>query len=271
MHTVDYHVHTDTSFDCQTPMLDMCYNAVSIGLHEIAFTDHFNNHLLDIDLGYYNPDRFFEDIEYCRAQFPKLTIVAGVEVGEPYRWEKKIRPVLERYPYDVVLGSLHWVGRENIFSPNYFRSRSPQQAYKEYFDELLVMIDAGGFDVLAHVDLPKRTAFNIYGEFNVSQIEDSMRKVWERCIVRGIIPEINTKALRLPVHQLHPTTEALSWYVAMGGTSITIGSDAHQPESVGQGFAEAVESAQNAGIQQIVRFKNRRLVAPILLWDGAIT
>src|SRR5690242_14665063 len=86
----------------------VCASAGQAGVVEIAFTDHLNNHLMDIDLGYYNPDRYFTDLEYCRTQFPGLTIRAGIELGEPHRWADKILPLLERYPYDVVLGSLHW-------------------------------------------------------------------------------------------------------------------------------------------------------------------
>src|SRR5688572_11429267 len=104
---IDYHIHTDNSFDSRASMQSMCQRAVELGLSELAFTDHFNNHLLDIDIGYYNPDRFFEHIRICRQLFPTLRILAGIEVGEPHRWARKVQPVLAQYPYDVVLGSLH--------------------------------------------------------------------------------------------------------------------------------------------------------------------
>ncbi len=66
----------------------------------------------------------------------------------------------------MVLGSLHWVGNENVFNENYFRSRTPQQAYRSYFAELVRMIEHGGFEILAHVDPPKRLGQNYYGAFN---------------------------------------------------------------------------------------------------------
>ncbi len=56
---IDYHVHTDNSLDCKVPMAEMCAYAARLGVSEIAFTDHFNNHLMDIDLGYYQADRYF--------------------------------------------------------------------------------------------------------------------------------------------------------------------------------------------------------------------
>src|SRR5438445_12394231 len=95
---MDYHVHTDNSFDCKTPMAEMCQQALKQGITEIAFTDHFNNHMLDIDVGYYNADRYFAELELCRSRFPNLTIGAGVEIGEPHRWGQKGRPILEGFP-----------------------------------------------------------------------------------------------------------------------------------------------------------------------------
>src|SRR5258707_14658863 len=97
----DYHVHTNNSYDCKIPMADMCKEAIARGVSEIAFTDHFNNHLFDVDLGCYDPEQYFADIATCRKKYPQLTIRAAVEVGEPHRWDAKVRPMLERYPYDV--------------------------------------------------------------------------------------------------------------------------------------------------------------------------
>ncbi len=257
---MDYHVHTDNSFDSKSSMVEMCAFAIQKGITEIAFTDHLNNHMLDIDLGYYDPVRVFRDIEYCRAEFPGLIILAGIEVGEPHRWHRKIRPVLEQYPYDVVLGSLHWIGRENMFNPNYFRARNQDQAYREYFAELRTMVEFGGFDILAHVDLPKRIGYDFYGAFEATRYEAEIRAVWKACIAQEITVEINTKGLRLPGAQLHPTAEALSWYVEMGGKRLTIGSDAHHPSSLVSGFEAAYRAAREAGITHLCRFKNRKLV-----------
>jgi histidinol-phosphatase (PHP family) len=91
---IDYHIHTHHSFDCKIPMAEMCVAAIEAGISEIAFSDHFNNHLLDIDLGYYDPERYFTDVERCRRQFPNLTIRAAVELGEPHRWPSMFRAQL---------------------------------------------------------------------------------------------------------------------------------------------------------------------------------
>ena len=264
---IDYHVHTDNSFDSKASMQHMCQQAMNIGLRELAFTDHFNNHILDIDIGYYNPDRFFDDIRMCRQTFPSLTILAGIEVGEPHRWASKVQPVLAKYPYDVVLGSLHWVGRDNMFQPQYFLTRDPRQAYINYFDELLTMIKQGDFDILAHMDLPKRVGYEVYKSFDVNEFEPQIRAIWQACIDKGITPEINTKGLRMGVHDLHPAPLALAWYVEMGGRQLTIGSDAHHPDSLASGVREAIECATSVGLTRLCRYKRRHIVRWLSLVD----
>jgi histidinol-phosphatase (PHP family) len=257
---IDYHVHTNNSRDSRTPMAKMCERAVAIGLSELAFTEHFNNHPKDVDLNYYKADRYFADLEACRAQFPALIIRAGLEVGEPHRWEKQVVPLLDRYPYDVVLGSLHWVGDYSVFEPPYFRDHTPAKAYELYFTELAQMIRHGGFDILAHVDVPKRTSVNFYGPFRDEDFEDVFRKVWEACIETGITPEINTKGARGAAGSFHPTTTALRWYAEMGGERLSFGSDAHQPEHLGLSFDAAHKSAFDAGLTKTIRFERRQIV-----------
>jgi histidinol-phosphatase (PHP family) len=257
---IDYHLHTHHSFDCKIPMAEMCAAAIDAGISEIAFSDHFNNHLLDIDLGYYDPERYFTDIERCRMQFPNLTIRTAVEVGEPHRWQRKLQPVLERYPYDVVLGSLHWVGNNNMFNVDYFRGNPPQVAFGVYFTELARMAAHGGFNILAHVDLPKRVGFDIYGAFDIRPFEDTIRAAWRACIDNGIALELNTKGLRSAAAEIHPAQEALRWYVEMGGHLLTFGSDAHRADNIGSGFEVARQSALSVGLSRVCRFERGRVV-----------
>ncbi len=257
---IDYHVHTDNSMDCKAPMATMCEAAVAIGIQELAFTDHLNSHTLDMDLGYYNADHYFEDIERCRAMFPDLTIRAGVEVGEPHRFWKRVQPILDSYPYDLVLGSVHWVGNESVFDANYYRARQPQDAFAAYFSEMARMVEHGGFDIAAHIDVVKRTSFGVYGAFDTHQFQDMLCAVWSACLKANITPEINTRSLRLPCAELHPATDALRWYAEMGGKRLTFGSDAHHPESVGGGMIAARDSALAAGLKHVSLFEGRKII-----------
>lgn len=258
----DYHAHTDTSCDSKATMAQMCQAALDRGIHEIAFTDHFDVHPKDHCGLYYRPDRYFEVLEAAREQFGPLglAIRAGVEVGEPHRFGDTHAPVLEKYPYDIVLGSLHWLGDMSMFNRNYFRSYKLEEVLTAYFGELQQMIRAGGFDVVAHVDVFKRVGTQVYGALDSAQWEDWLRPVWRECIDAGIGIEINTASLRRGVDEMHPGPAALRWYREMGGEILTLGSDGHQPDHVGAGLDAAVEMARAAGFTQVAVFEQRQVV-----------
>ena len=121
------------------------------------------------------------------------------------------------------------------------------------------------FDILAHVDVPKRVGYDVYGHFDSCDYEEGIRTIWEACLEKQIIPEINTKGMRCSVAQLHPTTDALQWYVQMGGQTISFGSDAHQRDSVGGDFDLAFQSAQEAGLSYLARFERRKLISAVAI------
>ncbi len=265
--THDYHMHSNVSCDSHVTMAEMCRAALRQGITEIAFTEHFDLHPKDSCTGFYKADVYFENLEAARHAFAPqgLTIRAGVEVGEYHIYHEMIQPVLDAWPYDFVLGSLHWVGDNVIFDQEYFRSRTAQESIAPYFIELLAMVRFGRFDVLAHADVFKRAAYTVYGHYDARDWEDLIRPVWQACIEQGIGIEINTASLRREVGQAHPSLDALRWYREMGGDLLTIGSDGHQPDQVGYGFETARDLALAAGFTRACCYEQRRVVGWIAL------
>lgn len=262
----DYHMHSNASPDSQATMVEMGRAALGMGIGEIAFTEHFDLHPHEPTNTFYRPDRYFEKLGIARhALEPEgLTLRAGVELGEPHRFQAQQQAVLDAYPYDVVLGSLHWVGDDLMFDEGFFRSRTPRDAVTLYFTELAVMVRAGGFDVLAHADVFKRVAYDIYHQFDIAEWEDLVRPVWQACIDQGIGIEINTASLRRAVNEVHPAPPALRWYREMGGERLTLGSDAHRPQHVGYGLAQALEIARDAGFTRLAHYERRQITR----WDA---
>ncbi len=259
---IDYHTHTNHSWDCRIPMPEMIRAAMDIGLKEIAFTDHFDQFDESLRRPKYNAAVYFETLNVCRAEFEPggITIRAGVEVGEPHLHSELVRPVLEQSPYDVVLGSLHFAEGLSMSDATFFQKYPLQEAMKRYFGEMVEMVRKGGFDLLAHLDFPKRRAYKVYGRFDLREFETEVREVWQACIENNIGIEINTAGLRHDVNQLHPTVEALTWYREMGGDILTIGSDAHRPADVAAGTNLALEAALMAGFDSVTSFEGRQPV-----------
>ncbi|MBI3242506.1 MAG: histidinol-phosphatase HisJ family protein [Chloroflexi bacterium] len=256
----DYHMHSDFSCDCKFPMAEMCRSAVENSIPEIGFTEHYDLHPGETCRDWFKLEAWAAELERCRQTFAgRLIIRAGIEIGEPHIYQTEAQAMLQRYPFDYVLGSLHWVGPETIFDPNYFRSRTADEAFRQFFEELEAVTRVGGFDILSHFDVPVRTASEVYGPqaYDPCNYEDCIRPVLKNCIERGIALDINTKGLRSKCNVLTPGLDILRWYVEMGGERITLGSDSHQPKFVGADCEVAMDTARSAGLKYVMQFEKR--------------
>jgi histidinol-phosphatase (PHP family) len=255
----DYHVHSDFSPDCAVPMAAMARQAVALGLPEILFCEHQEYHPLEGDSCRLRADEWFAEIARLNEEHRgRLVIRAGIEVGQPHRYAAEVRPLLAAYPFDAVTGSLHWIGNHNVFDPAYFAANPNGAGYRGYFEELVRLATAGGFDILAHIDVIKREGFKHYGFYDIRPYEELVRATFRGLIANGIALEINTAGLRRTVNEAHPPLVALRWYRELGGELLTLGSDAHQPEHIAHGFDVAREMARAAGFERVVRYRQRQ-------------
>ena len=254
----DYHIHTLFSCDSQATMTEMCRAALERGIPEIGFSDHFDLMPEDQCYNFFKADSWWEALQRCRENFKgMLSIRAGIELGEPHRFQDETHVLLENYPWDYSLGSLHWVGSMNIFDPLYFEQPA-DRSYKDYFREMTKMVAEGDFDILAHMDIIKRYGFDNYGSYDPYSFEDEIRTILRLCVERGLGLEINTVTLRRPVNQVAPAEVVLRWFREEGGRWVTLGSDAHLPEHVGFGLDQVVDVLQSVGYSYLACFENRQ-------------
>lgn len=255
----DYHMHSNFSCDCKATMLDMCRSAIDKGIPEIGFSEHYDLYSGDTCPNYFKPAAWLAEMDRCRAELAgQLTILAGIEIGEPHIFQKETSLMLASYPFDYALGSLHWVGNGSMFDINYFKARPADEAFRLFFEELERMTRIGGFDILSHFDVPVRTAHAVYGAYDPARYEDLIRPVLRNCIDNGISLDLNTKALHLRANVMTPGFEILRWYAEMGGERVSLGSDAHKPEHVGAYLDVALEIAQRAGLKYVTHFAQRQ-------------
>ncbi|RLC82345.1 MAG: hypothetical protein DRI81_00030 [Chloroflexi bacterium] len=123
----DYHIHTRFSCDSDAEMAAVCEAAITRELSEIAFTDHADFGPADPP-GYFRPAEYLAGIERCRARYgDRLTIRAGVEMGEPHIFAQEAGDVLAVGDFDFVLGSAHYAeglsrfGSKSTLSNRYAR------------------------------------------------------------------------------------------------------------------------------------------------------
>ncbi len=253
----DYHMHTAYSIDSQASMADMCRSAIEKGIPEIGFAEHFDLYPDDEAPDWFRLEPWAADLERCRTEFAgRLTVRAGIEVGEPHRFQQGTREMLGRYPFDYVLGSLHWFAGLHAFRRDVFASPA-KKIFGLYFEELRQMATLGGFEILSHLDVPARIACEVYGSYDPRPYEDLIRPVLAACIAGGIALELNTAALRRPARIMNPGPVVLRWYAEMGGTLVTLGSDAHRPDHVGADLDTALQVLRDNGLRHLTHFEKR--------------
>jgi len=239
-------------------MAEMCRAAILKGIPEIGFTEHYDLHPDEDGRDWFRLEPWAAELERCQRRFAgRLVVRGGIEIGEPHVFQAETKEMLQSYPFDYALGSLHWVGRESVFHPDFFR-RTAAEAFRLYFQELERMARVGGFDILPHFDVPVRVGWKIYGHYDPLEHEEYIRPVLKSCIEQGIALDINTAALRRSANVLTPGEVILSWFSEMGGERVTLGSDAHRPDHVGAGLELAIESARAAGLNYVTYFEQRQ-------------
>jgi histidinol-phosphatase (PHP family) len=265
----DYHIHTTFSCDAKASMEKMCQAAVTLGFQEIGFTEHYDLNPVDECYDWFKAEAWYAEIEKCRSQFKgQLTIRAGVEFSEPHSYPQGVQSLLAHLPFDYIIGSLHYLGTELVFSQEYFHRRMADKAFQEFFTELERMTATGDFDILGHLDVLALTAKLFYGSYDPCRYEEAIRAVLRNCIQRDIVLEINSQGLRKPAQILVPGAEILRWYVGMGGENFCLGSDAHMASHLGMHFDAALQTARDSGLKNLTCFENRhKRLVPLTDFD----
>jgi histidinol-phosphatase (PHP family) len=254
----DYHMHSTFSEDGASSPEKMCRQAIKLGLPEIGFTEHWDVGQYEKNPRFFQPEPWYAELEHLRDLFAgKLTIRAGIEVAEPHLYPQAAAEVLRRAPFDYVLGSVHFVGPHFMFDEAYFRTQTADKVYQAYFAEVETLLQTGDFDILAHLDVPVRTAKPIIG-YNPTRYEDQIRRILRMVIDRNLALDVNAAGLRKSAQNLMPDPLILKWYAGMGGVHVTLGSDAHASSQVGLHLDAALEAIRTAGISHVTQFERRQ-------------
>jgi histidinol-phosphatase (PHP family) len=254
----DYHMHSTFSEDGASSPEEMCRQAISLGLPEIGFTEHWDVGPYEKNPRFFQPELWYAELERLRDLFAgQLIIRAGIEVAEPHLYLQPTAEVLGRVPFDYVLGSVHFVGPNFIFDESYYRLHQPDEVYRAYFAEVEKLAQTADLDILAHFDVPARTGKPIFG-YDLFRYEDQICQILRTVIDRNLALDVNAGGLRKAANNLMPDPLILKWYARMGGERVTLGSDAHASNQVGLHLDAALEAIQGAGITHLTRFERRK-------------
>lgn len=192
----DLHVHSSYS-DGSDDISDIVHRANMLHLEAIAITDHFWPSMGSQRGGKSIIDKRRQEIETARADFPRLTILDGVEVDIQSNGD--LAPVaggLEQF--DIIIGSFHWVSDSRTWSAT-----------------LVKALENPKFQILGHWD-----------GYLSSYREEDGRAVIEALGGTGIAIELNGRYLSEQTGFLEMARDC--------GCIFSLGSDSHSVETIGQ-------------------------------------
>lgn len=250
-----YNLHSHTEFcDGRAPLIEIAEAAADAGMEVWGVSPH-SPVCVESPCNMHREDTpaYLDRVAEAKERFDgRMRVLTAMEVDFISRDFGPHIDWFQNCPLDYRIGSVHFVpnqegvwldcdGRFERFA-EYLRhgfEGDLRYVVEKYFEQVLTMLELGGFEVLGHFD-------KIIGNAALADptLED---QGWYEALVddvvrlaaeSGVIVEINTKAL-LDKKRLFPADRWWSKLLA-AGTPISVNSDAHYPEKVNLGRPEAL-------------------------------
>ena len=230
----DFHMHSTVSFDGHDTAADMVRAAQAAGLREICFTDHIDYVKDSDDLSMvFDTDKYNEAYDCLEAS--GLKIRRGMEFGLYPDNAAMLKKDLQRRHFDFVLGSVHFVEEEDVYFAPYWDGKTVHQAEHRYLEETLACVKAhDDFDVLAHLTyISKARAHHAPRPVPFEEHREVVDEILRVLADKGKGMEMNTSGVDRCGDFL-PYDVYFRRFKELGGQIVTIGSDAHTADRVGQ-------------------------------------
>lgn len=270
----DNHNHSQFSFDGGRTSVGKTVNsAIGKGLAGICFTDHCDFFVPPMKAQHeeYVPEVF--DVEARNAEIDKVNakcpqdfhVFKGIEIGVQKSERDKIAAHLEKYSFDEIIASVHYLDDTDPFWGGYYEGKTWRYAYGHYletlYDEMVWLGDR--FDIMGHYDYVTRYA--PYPECSIlyKDFPDILDSMLRYLAENGKALEINTKTYqdfkgRTPVLDKN----ILIRYRELGGEIISLGSDSHDADRVGFNFERTAALVSRCGFRYLAHFDKRK---PVML------
>ena len=255
----DFHMHSRVSFDGHDTGEALAKAALAAGLKEICFTDHLDYDPLG-QMGKLDFDTAAYNAEYDHLDVPGLKIRRGMEFGMDTQNVPQFKKDLQRRHFDFVLGSIHFVDDLDVYFPPYWQNKTVFQAERRYLEATLESVKLhDDFDVLAHLTyIGKTTAHPAPRCVPYEEHRELIDEILKVLVSKGKGMEMNTSGVDRCGGFL-PTADYFRRFKELGGEIVTIGSDAHRADRVGQYSFEACEILKDI-FGYVCTFENRKPV-----------
>jgi len=261
---VDYHNHTVLCHHAVGLPEEYLDRAASVGIREFGFAEH-SYWMVRPDGRNLCPSReemddYLEWMTMLRERFDGVKDQPVLRVGleadwVPERLDEALAFVAS-YPFDFIYGSVHHLREPHTGQwacSWWFNCPDTDAVYEAYFFEMGRLIESGLCDILAHVDVIRRSE-----RLPSKPLTHYVEPLIPAILRKGLAVEINTSGRDHVNKDFFPCESVLKLLVD-AGVPLTIGSDGHAPEHVGRHRREALALLRRLGVRELAAFENRRM------------
>ena len=266
MQLSNYHSHC-TFCDGRSTPEDFVKFALSHGFRAYGFSSHsplpfetFWNMSKD------DMPEYLEEINRLKEKYAgRLEIYTSLEIDYLDETYNPSIAYFQELPLDYRIGSIHFLPlSEHLSEDNmvcidgafadykdsvdrYFEGKISKLVTR-YFDSTLKMIEAGGIDIVGHMDKIYMNGHKCEGfSFDADWYQKPFKAVLDLIAQKGLMVEVNTKNL-IKKQQIFPRKEYLGLLKDMN-IPVMVNSDCHYPDLVNDGRSEAFEILKEIGFR----------------------
>lgn len=269
----NYHSHS-LYCDGRANMEDFIRFAISEGFSSYGFSSHAPLPFSTAwTMEWDRMDDYLSEFSRLKEKYvDKIELAIGLEIDY---LDEENHPALSRFrelPLDYRIGSVHM-----LYSPegNVVDIDTPADIFRQlvdkhfggdldyviclYYKNLLRMVELGGFDIVGHADKMHYNA-SCYrpGLLDESWYGALVHKYFDAIARHGYIVEVNTKSYN-DLGTFYPNERYFPFLKELG-VRVQVNSDAHYPERINNGRANALAALKKVGFETVVEWHGGKWV-----------
>ncbi|MEG1840662.1 MAG: histidinol-phosphatase HisJ family protein [Raoultibacter sp.] len=250
MELITTHAHTNFCGHAFSTVEEMVAAASAAGVTTLALTEHYPLSTAFDERDYLamhadRVDEYCEAVYAARRAHPELEILLGCELDWLGADEDRTLSAHDFDRFDIVLGSVHFVGTWPFDDPaqrGHWEEVGADEIWRRYFQLWCdAVVSPAPFTIMSHPDLVKKFGYRpsfavgpLYNEA-AAAIQETDRMI-----------EVNTSGNYYACKEIFPAPALLREF-CRAGIPCTIGTDAHEPAHIARDIEVAYGALYDAG------------------------
>ncbi|WP_150272301.1 histidinol-phosphatase HisJ [Paenibacillus tepidiphilus] len=264
---IDYHTHHERCGHAVGKLEEYVQRGIELGLQQLGLSDHLP--LIHVD-----PDSYYPEMAMPLSELPHyveecltlkeryrgvIELKLGLEADYIEGYEEQIKELLSPYPWDYLIGSVHFLGEWDITDfrqVHGWEGRQVMDVYRQYYAAVQKSAASGLYDIIGHMDVIKRFGYGPQTAEERAEVRELELRTLQTIAVNGIAMELNASGLSKPCAEMFPAEHVLAEALKLG-IPLTLGSDSHDPARLGDGLTEARSLLYRLGFRELAVFEGR--------------